>query len=222
MPTSDASWSGKLRLIGDLERPDHWHLQADDECAFFGEYTARAGWAHSSTNQLILNLKKRPSVAQGTPQWRHKLRAIREVAAAIREAITPEALETSLFVPVPSSKTPSHPDYDPRMFAVAQAIGAPARASEPLVAAADRPAMHESANRRDPAGLEATIALRADRIPEAIERIFLLDDVVTTGCSFRVCKSLLAQHLPGIPVIGLFVARRVLPDPLADLTDLDL
>ncbi len=58
MPTSDASWSGRLRLIGDLERPDHHHLEAGDQCAFFGEYTPGEGWKHSSTNNLILNLKK--------------------------------------------------------------------------------------------------------------------------------------------------------------------
>lgn len=221
MPMSDVSWSGRLRIIGDLERPDHWHLEADDECAFFGEYTPREGWRYSATNQLILNLKKRPSVAKGTPQWPHKLKAIRDVAVAIRSSLTPDALATSLFVPTPSSKTSDHPDFDPRMLLVARAIGAPARAAEALRTTVDRLAMHESADRRDPDTLAATLEVVSDAIPEDIERIFLLDDVITTGCSFRVCKGLLQPFVQSKPIIGLFASRRVLPDPLAAFDDLE-
>jgi hypothetical protein len=221
MPTSDASWSGRLRIIGDLERPDHWHLQADDDAAFFGEYTPREGWRYSSTNQLILNLKKRPSVARGTFQWPHKLQAIRDIAAAIRANLTPDALATSLFAPIPSSKTPAHPDFDPRMLQVAQSIGAPARAADVLRTTADRLAMHESADRRDPDALAATIEVIPAAIPAGIQRIFLLDDMITTGCSFRVCKRLLEPYVPGVPIIGLFASRRVLPDPLAAFDDLE-
>jgi hypothetical protein len=221
MPTSDASWPGRLRIIGDLERPDHWHLQGDDEAAFFGEYTAREGWKHSSTNQLILNLKKRPSVAKGTYQWPHKQKAIRNIAAAIRANLTADALATSLFVPIPSSKTATHPDYDPRMLHVAQGIGAPARAAEVLRTNADRLAMHESTDKRDPDALAATIEIVPAAIPSDVQRIFLLDDMITTGCSFRVCKQLLQPVRPELPIIGLFASRRVLPDPLAAFDDLD-
>ena len=222
MPTLDASWSGALRIVGALERPDHWHLRDDDECAFFGEYTPRAGWEHSATNQLIFNLKKRPSIARGTYQWRHKLKAINEAAAAIRTALTGDALATSLFVPIPSSKTPMHPDYDPRMLQVAQRIGAPARAAEVLRTRIDREALHANDDRRDPEQLAATIAIDAAAIPADVVRVFLLDDMLTTGCSFRTCKDLLAPHLGGRPVIGLFVSRRIIvPDPLADFSALD-
>lgn len=222
MPTFDASWSGALRIVGDLERPDHWHLQVGDECAFFGEYTPRAGYKHSVTNQLVLNMKKKPSVARGTYQWPHKVRAIATAAAAIRAGVNPGALATSLFVPIPSSKTPAHPDYDPRMFQVAQAIGAPARAAEVLRTRVDRDALHENADRRDPVALAETFELRADLIPDDIARVFLIDDMLTTGCSFRACKDTLTPYLPGKPIIGLFVSRRVLPDPFGDFTAIDL
>lgn len=58
MPTSDASWKGRLRLIGDLERPDHYHLTRDDQCYFLGDYTSGRGFGYSLTNQHIFNLKK--------------------------------------------------------------------------------------------------------------------------------------------------------------------
>ncbi len=98
MAISDESWSAKLRTIGDLERPDHCYLTTSDECFFFGEYTARAGYAHSRTNSMITNLKKKP-VLRSTWQWRHKEQAIRECAAAIAANIKPEYLPQVVFVP---------------------------------------------------------------------------------------------------------------------------
>lgn len=216
MPTSDASWSGKLRIIGDLERPDHYYLREGDECAFFGEYTPRAGWKHSNTNQMILNLKKLPTVARGTYQWGHKQTAIREAAAAIRANLNQDALATSLFIPIPSSKTLQHPDYDPRMLQVAQMIGPPARAAEVLRTLHDRDAMHVGTDRRDPEQLGAAIVADAGLIPGGIQRVFLLDDMVTTGSSFRACSDILRAHIPDIPIIGLFISRRVIPNPFAD------
>ena len=62
MTTSDASWSPSLRKVTDLERGDHWYLRESDQCYFFGEYTPGKGWAHSQTNQLVLNLKILPAL----------------------------------------------------------------------------------------------------------------------------------------------------------------
>lgn len=216
MPTLDASWTGRLRTIGDLERPDHYHLTKDDECAFFGEYTSGKSWAHSSTNQVIYNLKKKPSRARGTPQWMHKVRTIGDLGAAIRRCVVPEALSTTLFVPIPSSKGPTHEDYDPRMMQVAHQIGAPARAMELISNVCDRDAFHENANTRDPEELKQQLNVSSAQIPDDVERIILLDDMVTTGCSFRACKDLLLDQYPGRSVYGLFVSRRVIPNPFTE------
>jgi hypothetical protein len=159
MTTSDASWSSKLRIIGDLERSDHWHLTGEDKCAFFGEYTARAGYAHSFTNGLIANLKKKPST-RNTPQWRYKARAISDVGRAIATNLAAEAIATTAFIPVPPSKSPNSPDYDDRMAQVARAIGANVDVRELLFARHDREAMHTNSNQRDPAALRASLGLR--------------------------------------------------------------
>jgi len=44
------------------------------------------------------------------------------VATVIRANLRPEALATTLFVPIPSSKGLTHPDFDPRMLSVANAM----------------------------------------------------------------------------------------------------
>lgn len=221
MTTSDDSWSGKLRLIGDLERPDHTFLTAEDTCWFFGEYTPRAGYAHSQTNGLINNLKK-PINTRGTPQWKYKERAIATVATAIRRNLNAGSHAT--IVPIPPSKLPDAPDYDARMVQVARSIGQGVEVRDMLVAVAEREARHTIQGRRDPEELRKSLGFHpsGQRDP-APSRVILLDDVLTTGCSFSVCKAMIHELWPDAAVYGLFVARRVPQqmDPADWLDDLD-
>lgn len=223
MPISDASWSAKLRTIGDLERPDHWHLRAEDDCTYFGDYTPRAGYGHSATNQLIQNLKKKPELRH-TAQWPHKQRAIREVGQAIAANVNQGALGNVVFVPIPPSWPPGDPGYDDRMAQVAQAVGPGAIVRELLFTSAAREAQHLGQQRRDPDILRATLGFRTELAAGLPSQIVLLDDVLTTGCSFVVCKSLLQEHIPNAQIYGLFVARRIIPNPFAgmDFDDLDI
>ncbi|CAN5310954.1 hypothetical protein BH10PSE1_BH10PSE1_24310 [soil metagenome] len=209
MPTFDESWSGRLRIIGELERPDHWHLTADDNCAFFGEYTARAGWGHSSTNQLILNLKKKPELA-GTQQYAYKTQAIRDIATALKANLDPAAFPGLVVTPVPPSKAPGATGYDDRMARVARLIDPAIDVREVLVTAVERDAMHAQNAHRDPQALRDSLAFRPELIASPPRQVLLLDDVVTTGCSFRVCKRMIGEIWPDAQVYGVFVARRVI------------
>jgi hypothetical protein len=209
MPTSDVSWSASLRVVGDLERPDHFYLTDQDACAFFGEYTARAGFGHSRTNQIIHNLKKKPET-RATPQWRYKVQTIEEVGAAIRANIDAQALPTIVFVPIPPSRMPGDPGYDDRMAKVARAIGYDLDVREILYTRIAREPMHASQSTRDLEALRATLGIRAELVNPSPVQVVLLDDVLTTGCSFTVCKSLLVEIWPGAPVYGIFVAPRII------------
>ncbi|MEW5687672.1 MAG: hypothetical protein AB1942_22385 [Pseudomonadota bacterium] len=224
MTTSDASWSASLRQIGELERQDHWHLRDDDHCYFFGEYSPGKGWAHSRTNQLVLNLKKKPEL-RTTNQWVHKTRAIADVGRAIAANFKPEMLPGITFVPIPPSKPPEHPDYDDRMLQVARRIAPACDVREVLQTAAARDPRHTSGSKRDPAALRATLRVRPELLAGLGARpIVLLDDVLTTGCSYTVCRDLLAAQLPGASIFGIFVARRIVDRSSAfeDFADLDL
>lgn len=129
MPTLDGSWSPQIRKISDLERGDHWYLAPEHDCFFFGEYTARAGYSHSSTNQIITNIKKKPNL-QGTAQWQYKLRDMVTVATAIRGAINPQSYGSVTLVPIPPSKLRTDPDYDPRMTHIARTVSPQANVRE--------------------------------------------------------------------------------------------
>jgi hypothetical protein len=218
MVTLDESWTGALRVVGDLELPDHHYLDQNDQCYFMGAYTARASFGHSSTNQIIFNLKKSP-LKRNTYEWRHKLRAIREVAAAIRANLNAERLPHLTFVPIPSSKPRGHAEYDDRMTQVARLLGPQIDVRELIVTTCERETRHLGSNTRDPVELRQTLALNGDLLDPAPTEIILLDDVLTTGCSFRVCKVMLNEQFPGVPVSGLFVARRALPQMNFDMWD---
>ena len=41
--------------------------------------------------------------------------------------------------------------------------------------------------------------------------VILLDDVITNGTTFKAAQQLLAPHLQGRKLVGLFLARRVFP-----------
>mgnify|MGYP001627414974 CR=1 FL=1 len=207
MKTSDESWSGSLRQVGELERPDHWYLTEADICYFFGEYSAHKGFSHSVTNQLIANLKKKPST-RGTPQWSYKSGAISRVARAIAANIQPTVLPTLTFVPIPPSKPPTSPDYDDRMTQVAKQITPGCDVREILQTVKERDPRHLSGDKRDPAALRETLAIRKELIARPPGRIILLDDVLTTGCSYTVCREMLMDAIPGVEIFGIFVARR--------------
>lgn len=209
MTTSDASWSPRLRQVGDLERPDHWYLSPSDQCWFFGEYIPGKGYAHSQTNQLVLNLKKKPEL-RNTAQWPHKAAAITRVARTIAANILPDAMPSLTFVPIPPSKLPTSPDYDDRMTQVARQIAPNCDVRELLIPQGDRDARHLTGQKRDPDALRATLALRSELLADPPTQIVLLDDVLTTGCSYTVCRTMLHEALPNADIFGVFVARRVI------------
>jgi hypothetical protein len=50
----------------------------------------------------------------------------------------------------------------------------------------------------------------------------ILDDVLTAGTHFRAMSIVLSQRFPGVPIVGLFIARRVFPPAALDFAGIDL
>lgn len=207
MPTLDGSWSPQIRKIGELERQDHSYLTAEHDCYFFGEYTARAGFAHSSTNSIISNIKKKPGV-KGTAQWQYKLRDMQTVAAALRGAINPESYGVITLVPIPPSKLRADPEYDSRIADIARMVSPQANVRELLETVVPRDSLHASDQRLAPHELIATIQLQEALCDPPPHNIILVDDVITTGCSFVACSTILRARFPGVRIDGMFAARR--------------
>ena len=79
-------------------------------------------------------------------------------------------------------------------------------------------ASHEADSRPTPDELlaELTFDPSPGRPGQRPGLIFLFDDMLTTGAHYITAANLLAQHFPGVPVVGNFVARRVVANPFDD------
>jgi len=208
--TSKNTFPKLLTKIDDLYREDHTYLKEDDECYFLGEYTARKGYTYSATNSLILNLKK-DLKTKGTSQWRYKESAIKEAAASFSNAINPEFLDKTTFVPIPPSKSKADPLYDDRITKLIQAIrlDPPLDVRELVVQVESTTPAHTMDYRMKPAELERLYKMDQNLLKPHPNTVVLVDDVLTTGAHFRAAKSIISNHFKGIHIIGLFVARRV-------------
>lgn len=221
MTISDESWSNKLREIGEIERPDHFYLTTDHECVYFGEYTARKGWSHSSTNQIINNIKKHQNTRL-TPQWHYKLREIERVGRLIRRNLKADALGSITFVPAPPSKCRTDPDYDDRIAMIAREVGGNIDVRCLLETSQTREPAHHSDERPKPAALVAGMRFRSEQLAAKPlgSQVIILDDVLVTGATFAACYQLIVEHQPDATVFGMFVARRV-PERALALDEFD-
>ena len=212
MTTSgDTSFPSRLTKIDELTRGDHHHLEAGDECLFFGDYSARKGFAHSATNGVMANFK-RPVKYRGTPSWKFKVREINAVASAFSANIG-KAFGSITLVPVPPSKLKTDPEYDDRMMDMLRALRAPAGlvpdVRELIVQTVPMAAAHESANRPPPEEWEKVYAVDEKLAVGDPQWFGIIDDLLVTGCRFRAISNVLRRRFPTARITGLFIARRV-------------
>jgi hypothetical protein len=207
-----------FRQIDDSNRADHARLTPDDRCLFLYEFTAfehtnGLGFRFSDTNQLIHNLKKKPSERLTKGGWKYKGIAIQQCATALRGAINPNWLATGTIVPVPSSNALGHPDHDDRLTQIARLLSAPPPDVREIVKHnSSHEAAHESNHR--PTVEELLEIYEIDESlasSKPVTSIAIFDDVLTAGTHFRAMQIRLSQRLPGVPIFGMFIARRAIP-----------
>ncbi|EPJ5579341.1 TPA: hypothetical protein I8372_004243 [Citrobacter farmeri] len=212
----------RLTQIDELIRGQHYHLDADDLCYFFGEYTARQRAAYSETNQLIMNLKK-GNERRWLQDYHYKGAAINRVAQMITSTIG--NISDYTFVPVPPSKCRTDAAYDDRMTAIlrtAQAMNSSLDFRELVLQNKSTIASHAStASRPTPDEIMANYSLDASLLEGIRGNIIIFDDVLTAGSHFKAMKQFLRQHLPKASILGLFVARTAREADVTSLFDLE-
>ena len=213
MATSNAHFPRLLTAIDDLTRPDHFYLREEDECYFFGEYVAHRGYQYGPTNNLIINLKK-PVDRRGLSEWHYKEDAIRQVAGAFRNAFRPDALDRLTFVPIPPSKAKGDPLYDDRLTRMLHQIRPTPQLDvrELIVQTTSTAAAHDSEHRPTPATVQAGYSLDLDLLEPKPDLLLIVDDILTTGAHFRAARNTLDAAFPDTSMIGVFVARRAIPE----------
>jgi hypothetical protein len=205
----------RLSKIDELTRPDHTFLEADDECFYLGEYTARKGYQFSETNNLIYNLKK-PMDRRGRSGWEYKQLAIEKAGKLMREALeasNPRWLSVATLVPIPPSKTKTDPMYDDRMFKVLQILGTGIKIDvrELVIQRQSTEAAHSTESRPRVDELYDNYAINESLAAPTPRIIGVFDDLLTTGAHFKAVQRLLRERFRKAEIYGIFIARRI-PD----------
>ncbi len=199
----------KPQRIDELTRRDHYYLGNDDECYFFGEYSARKGQSFSDTNELVVNLSL-PVKYRNTPKWAKKERAINKVAQLFGAAFAAERVRDVTFVPLPPVQPQDHPDYDDRMRAILKTMGDGLDVREMIVMVPAREVLEIANLRLGPDVLFTNMRVDPTCANPAPVAIFLCGDVLVTGADFVAARRRLQQALPQVPVFGMFAARKLL------------
>lgn len=211
--TSKGNFPLRATQIDQLTRRQHFYLEESDFCAFIGEYTARTGFGYSETNQLIYNFKKGME-RRNKPDWPYKLQAIQRVAATLEHILSEQALNNYTFVPIRPSKARDDPDYDDRMSQALQLIRPeqPIDMRELIVQTESTAAAHDSEDRPGPQAIARNYRIDEQLTSSQPVAFIVVDDMLTTGAHFKAAQSRLNRRFTGVPVYGLFVARRALPE----------
>ncbi|MFC1353924.1 MAG: phosphoribosyltransferase [gamma proteobacterium symbiont of Clathrolucina costata] len=139
----------------------------------------------------------------------------------MRSLIKEDAFEQLLtIVPIPPSKTRTHPDYDDRIYRICTEMVAGLHTpdvKELIRSTEDMEATHNQDVKPPPNELMAHYEVAAEPGYTPRQTVLLVDDMLTTGTHFKACKQLLIEAYPGIQVIGLFITRRVFINPFEDL-----
>lgn len=193
---------------------DHSFLEESDVCLFLHEYTSGVGYTYSGANSLITNLKKLPSKRHSNPiEFEYKQKAIRDCARRFQNALNPRWLKESALVPVPPSKVRGEPEYDDRMLQVCNQIksAGPTDVRELVIQRKNIRAAHECDDGERPSVDELVTNYMIDDTctAPAPKCIGIVDDVITAGSHFKAMQRVLSMHFPGVPIVGIFVARRV-------------
>lgn len=190
-----------------------------DKVYYLFEYTSGRNYTFGATNNLISNLKKKPS-RKGQPDYKYKLQGMRECGRLLSEAINHSWLQSATLVPVQPSKAHDHPDYDDRMAKICNKIPADFSLDvrELVVQTESTDAAHESHVRPSVEDLLEIYEIDEDLALPAPQRIAIIDDVLTAGTHYRAMHTVLAARFPNSQIVGMFIARRVFPenDPEAD------
>ena len=199
----------RLQQIDELLRPQHFFIEAEDNCYFLREYTAGAGFGHGETNSIISNLKK-PVDRRGLPEWRYKESAIRQAGRELRAAVGDELLRQFTIVPMPPSLSRSNSLYDDRMARIVRYMteGLSCDVRELIVQPHDMMAAHSTSSRPRPDAWYAAYTVDEMLAQPPPVNVLVVDDVLTAGAHFAGLKRRLVERFPGAGVYAVFYARR--------------
>ena len=214
-PAEEVRW----RKTDESVRLDHCAEHKNLWLIYGRTYTPRAGYTHSQTNQLILNLKILPTADE--VRIRYKREAIQRFEKELNELLNGFSYKypavSMALVPMPPSKTIGHPDYDDRIDQVALTV------SKHLNNVSYLPLLYRTqdalSSHQNPACRRSSEQVYRDlSINEPMAMCYrngtfliILDDVLTSGAHFSGARRRLLERFPGAGIGGIFWAKAQAP-----------
>jgi hypothetical protein len=204
--------SGQTRLWKRLDAAEHppRFIALGDCCYFAREYVSKGDVRDYPTNSLIQNFKKPPD-RKGKPEWKYKQDAIRQFARELSDLLP----DGAVIAHVPTSRPPTSPQYDSRFeeaFAVLRRHRPSIVFDQPISIRRDLGSAHAGELARSPDLIARNLDWKGFlRVPE---RLFIVDDVVTSAAHFAAFRDLVREHHADIDLIGVFWARCIRKDEI--------
>ncbi|MBF0367794.1 MAG: phosphoribosyltransferase [Oligoflexia bacterium] len=181
------------------------HIEKSDHCYYAREYLSGKGYQASDTNQLIMNFKKDPS-KKLLPEWEYKIKAQKKFAEELA-FILPGKAEIAA---IPTSKCKSDSSYDSR-FEETFDLLTKRRPDVVILNLLQHPASVDPLHLKGVRSIEgklSEIAMVSNITPTG-EQLFLIDDVLTTGVSFKACQKKIREKFPQVLLVGIFWALSI-------------
>jgi hypothetical protein len=205
-------------VIDETNREQYAFLQEQDACFYIWERMSQlwAGVARPdyasipATNQFISNFQIPVTCKTDNPKrYYWKEQAIKYAAEALGTLIPENWREQGTFVPVPPSKVRGDQQHDPRLLATLRTIRPGLNDIRELVVQCE----NVDAKRKgvSPVDRAQNYTINEDEADPEPSTIFIVDDVLTTGCHFKALQLVLKGRFPNASVFGLFLARAVRP-----------
>lgn len=198
----------KWRKIENADRP--MYLSESDYCVYAREHTD-GGYEASHSNQMLFNYKK-PLEYKGTGQWFYKIHSITLFATELSQLNFPN---NSVLIPAPTSKPRSSVLFDSRIDdSINELIKyRPDLKLQPILDMSEEiRSAHSEGGPRDPSIIEQYITVSNFTGIDIPDKVFIIDDIITTGGHFKAAKNAILKHFPQINVIGVFWAKHIFDD----------
>jgi hypothetical protein len=188
---------------------EHFHLTEEDDCYFLWEWDAKP-YAQSAATDFIGNFQKDPKYRNDYWPWLFKQTAVRHAATAIGSTMLPE-WQSALFVPVPPSKIKGDERHDCRLIDTLSLVRPAVAFQELVVQLANTQSRQKMIQ-----PMTRAHNWRLGTLNKVPTRFVVFDDLLTGASHFAAMKIVLSRRFHGVPVSGLFLARRILPTSTSD------
>ena len=195
--------------IDELSRRNHYFLNEQDTCYFFGEYSSRNGQPFGITSTLIRDLLHPASPAIAA-QDTLKDKAMGRAAKWFRDAFDRDEIAKVTFVPLPQSGAGVVTDNDDRMFRILRRMGVGLDIRKLLEMTGSAATSEFGSIRSGPDVIYENMRVVLGLTEPQPKLIVLVDDLLTTGANYVAAKRRLQQLMADVPVCGFFIARKLL------------